>query len=94
MLNVSTSSLHSLFSVFSDRFLPYNSTEALLRITNDLHLSKSSEPFPVLLSLDLSAAFDSVNRLASGSTHSLSLPPTFLLGFFLVCWLLPLILDF
>lgn len=95
MLNVFTCSLQSFFSVFFNHFLPSSSTEALLlRITSELLLSKSTEPFPVLLSLDLSAVFDSVDHLASELTYCLSLLPTFLLDFFLVCWLLLLIPDF
>lgn len=56
----------------------------LLRITNGLHVSKSSEQSPVLLSVDLSAAFDSVSHLVSWSTFHLDLFPTFLTGFFLL----------
>lgn len=55
----------------------------LLRITNGLHLSKSSKESPVL-SLDLSAAFDSVSHLVSWSMFHLGLFPTFLTGFFLL----------
>lgn len=56
----------------------------LLKITNELHLSKSSKQSPVLLSLDLSAALDSVSHLVSWSMFHLGRFPTSLAGFFLL----------
>lgn len=76
----------SLFSSFSIHFLLYSSTKALiLGITNELHPSKSTEPFPVLPSLDLSATFDSVDHPASEST-------LFQPSSYIPAWLLPSLL--
>lgn len=75
---------NNLFELFQSGFRPKHSTEsALIKVTNDLLLSSDSGHISILILLDITAAFDTINHsvLLSRLKSSLNITGTAL------CWL-------
>ena len=64
---------NGVYPMFQSAFRPRHSTEmALVRVVNDILLAKNLRRVTLLVLLDLSAAFDTVNYEVRGTTETIT----------------------
>ena len=81
-------SSNSLFPVLQSAYRQYHNTEtALLKVKNDILINMNKQHVTLLVLLDLSAAFDTIDHCTLLQDFSLPLPcrAKFYRGFHLIC---------